>query len=90
MAVFDYSADQNKADAIEDLASLTVRAQRHASYLATEKTNAETARDACYTKCKNALTALGETPPDPITELHRELNANGVWTGKIYVNEPLP
>ena len=43
-------------------------------------TECQTLRDAKYEELRVLLVELGHTPPDPITEVHRELDANEVWT----------
>ena len=47
---------------------------------------------ACLAECKDTLEAIGVTglPAGDVTQLHRELDKDGAWTGKVYINEPLP
>lgn len=88
MAQITLTANQQKT--VGDQVRRTEGAQFTATRMAQNKTDADAVRDACYADSVTALTELGYAPPDPITEIHLELDAGGAWTGKLYINEPLP
>ena len=44
-------------------------------------------RDGEYQKTEDSLTELGYSPPDPITSVEKQLDAEGQWTGVVILNE---
>ena len=81
----------NQQAVLKQLVESTEEEQRAVGIYQANLTVGQSRRGVLHGVLKTAFNELGiNGVPAAITQLHRELDANGNWTGKVFINQPAP